>query len=180
MSSPSRGPYANPSANPSANPTPPEDDGNPILGGYQRWAARTPLVTRLSILSVVICYILSFFLPLELLLTNVPYFTVMHLQLFRLLVPSLVGDSIFNLIVLLLFYPGMASGMEMALGSLHFAYLLFFMSFLTNIIFDVVCFLLYFMGDNGALLYSCNGFWVVAFSLITVDCMRVSFLLLFC
>ncbi len=103
---------------------------------------------------------------------NIPYLTIQKFEIYRLICPSLVGDSFFNIIILMLFYPRMALQMETSLGSLHFAYLMFFLSLLINLAFDFVCYLLYFMGDPASLAYGCSSFWVITFALLTISCMQ--------
>lgn len=117
-------------------------------------------------------YLLSWLLPLEKHLVNIPYLTIQKFEIYRLICPSLVGDSFFNIIILMLFYPRMALQMETSLGSLHFAYLMFFLSLLINLTFDFVCYLLYFMGDPASLAYDCSGFWVITFALLTISSMQ--------
>lgn len=154
-------------------PAPDSNEPNPVLATYQRWADATPLVTRVSIILVISMYLFSWIINLETVLSNVPFLSIERFQIYRLLVPSLVGDSFFNVLILMLFYPSMSIQLETSLGSLHFAYLLSFLSLMTNIAFDFTCYLLYFMGDDFARYYDCNGFWVVAFALLTITCMQV-------
>lgn len=145
-----------------------------MLGAYERWAAATPMVTRGMMVSVVIAYIVSFFLDLELALGNIPYYTIMRFEVYRILLSFLVGNSFLSLIMIALFFPSMAGRMENSIGSSGLLTLMGSVMLLTNISFDLCCLLLSFMGTSQALFWSCNNFWLIVFGLITIECMQVA------
>ena len=73
------------------------------------------------------------------------------------------------LILVLLFFPAMGGRMESSIGSSSFLFMMGTISLLTNIIFNVICLLLGFVGTPEALFWSCSGFWVVLFGIITIE-----------
>ena len=58
------------------------------------------------------------------------------------------------------------------MGSSAFLVVTFILTIATNMAFIVVCMLLYLFGMAEALFFDCTGFWVVLFSLITIECMQ--------
>lgn len=66
---------------------------NPVLRAYQDWSAKTTFVTRTSMIGIVIVYITSWVFNADMALSNIPYFTVDHFELYRLILSPLVGNS---------------------------------------------------------------------------------------
>lgn len=79
--------------------------GNPIITYYNEWADRTPFVTRNSLIGIVIVYILSWFIEADRQLGNMPYFTVMNFEFYRIITSPIVGNSIFSILMIFLFFP---------------------------------------------------------------------------
>jgi len=159
-----------------SEPTPvtamPSSNSNPVLEYYQRFCDKTPFVTRTLTVFIVVEYILSFFFPFEDYLGNVTLFTILGFELYRLVLSPFVGNSILTLIILIISYPSIGSQMEWSMGSSSYLYLMCIMSIATNLLFNAVCLLLFLVMPNSASLqYSCQGFWIILFSLITIDCM---------
>ena len=147
--------------------------GNPYVDYYNRWSDSTPYVTRTSIIGIVVVYILSWFFTLDRILANIPYYTIFYFEVYRLILSPLVGNSILNVIIIMLFYPTMAARMENSVGSTNFIVLLGMISILTNILFVAVCVLLDVTGYPGAILWPCMGFWDIIFGLITIECLAL-------
>jgi hypothetical protein len=101
---------------PSSSPPP-----NPILTYYNEWVDRTPYVTRTSLIALCIVYLLSWFLDLDTQLGNVSYFTVMRYEVYRILTSPIVGNSIFSLILIFLFYPQVSLTITRLSSSLRLA-----------------------------------------------------------
>lgn len=148
--------------------------GNPVLASYERWSASTPFVTRCTMVGIVIAYIFSFFFDAEIALGNIPYYSIMHFEVYRIFLSFLVGNSILSLVMIALFFPSMAGRMENSLGSAGLLVLMGSVCFLTNILFDFICVVVSFMGSAEAVFWSCDNFWVVVFGLITIECMQVN------
>lgn len=146
---------------------------NPVQEYYNKWADKTPYFTRTIVIVVVIEYILSFFLPFEDYLGNVPRYTLLHFELYRLILSPMVGNSIITMVLLLMSFPSMGSRLELSMGSASYLALLGTVSITTNVLFALICLLLYMVGMTGAMTWGCQGFWTILFSLITIECMQV-------
>lgn len=146
---------------------------NPLKQMYEEWSAKTPCVTRNSLIGIVILYILSFFFDADVTLGNIPYFSLMHLEIYRIILAPAVGNSLITIILMVLFYPVMGSRLESSLGSAGYLFHLFIITLATNLLFDGVCFVIYAMGSAEALFWSCSGFWTVLFAMIVMECMQV-------
>merc|ERR1711991_571757 len=66
----------------------------------------------------------------------------------------------------------MGTRMEYGLGSAGYLYLLAMLSFVINIAFNMLCFLLYMIGIKNVLLLNCSGFFNVIFALLTIECQK--------
>ena len=150
---------------------PPEQ--NPMRQMYEDWSTKTPLITRNSMIVIFAVYVLSFFFSLDQALGNIPYFSIFHFEVYRIIFSPLVGNSLMTLILICLFFHTMGTRMETSLGSASYLILLCSFSLATNVLFDVVCLLLYIMGTPTAVFWSCSGFWTILFSLIVIECMQV-------
>jgi hypothetical protein len=146
---------------------------NPVVSAYDNWAANTPFIARSFMIALVSTYILSFIIDLEGFLGNIPYYTVMRVELYRLIVPFLVGNSFLGVIITALFFPSMAARLEQAMGSLGLLSLIFTISLTTNILFIAICLLFALMGTPHALYWNCQDFWTILFGLITIECLQV-------
>ena len=52
---------------------PPASNDNPILSYYREWSDKTPYVTRVTMIVLVVSYLVSFFVPSDTVLGNTPY-----------------------------------------------------------------------------------------------------------
>jgi len=147
-------------------------NSNPVLDFYQKFCDKTPFVTRTVTVFIVVEYILSFVIGFEEYFGNVTRLTILGFELYRLLLSPFVGNSILTLIILLMSYPSIGSQMEWSMGSSSYLYLMFTMSIVTNLLFNALCLLLIpVLLNSASLQYSCQGFWIILFSLITIECM---------
>ena len=145
---------------------------NPFLSYYREFEERTPFVTRISMMVMIICYLLSFFFDAAMLLGNTPYFTIYSFEIYRLVLSPFVGNSIITLVLIAMFFPTMGTKFETSMGSAAFLFLMGTLTLITNIVFVMSCFLLNLLGMVEAIFYNCSGFWVVLFGLITLECMQ--------
>lgn len=156
-----------------SNQTPPSND-NPLLSYYREWSEKTPYITRSVMITLIISYIISFFITTGDLLGNKAYFSILSFEPYRLVLSPLAGNSILNIVLVALFFPGMGGKMESSLGSSAFLSLLGTLTLLTNVTFVLVCLLLFFIANIAeSVFYDCSGFWVVLFGLITIECLQV-------
>ena len=121
---------------------------------------------------VVVLYLFSWIYDLDKALGNVTYFCVMQFELYRIFLSPIVGNSLLNTIIMGMFYPTMGSKMEWSMGSSLYLWLIGFITVVTNVAFNVCCLFLFMFGMPEAFFYSCSGFWVVLFGLITIECMQ--------
>jgi uncharacterized membrane protein YgcG len=152
---------------------PQPQNSNPALQFYQKWSEKTPFVTRTFVIATVVEYIISFVLPLENYLGNVPKYTILHYEIYRVLLSPMVGNSLLMLVFFLMSFPTMGSRMELGMGSGTYASVLATISLGTNIAFVLVCYLLYLMGTTSAMYMGCMGSWTMLFALITIECLQV-------
>ena len=161
---------SNSSGNNSGNPP---AQSNPILQSYQAWSERTPFVTRVTTITLVVLYIFSFFIRFDLFLADIPYFTLFHFEIYRLILSPFIGNSILFLVLLLFTFPAIGLKMESTMGSGYFLWLIMTINLLINGIFNIICVTLYAFGMKEALFWNCFTFWTILFALITIDCMQV-------
>lgn len=153
---------------------PPASNDNPVLTYYREWSEKTPYVTRVTMIVLVVSYLVSFFVPSDSVLGNTTYFSILNFEVYRLILSPLVGNSIFNIVLIALFFPGMGGRMESSLGSSAFLVLMGTLTLMTNVIFVVLCIFLYYVANVAeAVFYTCSGFWLVLFGLITIECLQV-------
>jgi membrane associated rhomboid family serine protease len=149
----------------------PQQGGNPFLQSYQAWSERTPYVARVSTVFLIIIYLVTWFVKLDTYLADVPYYTVYHFQLWRIITSPLVGNSILTIILILLTYPSLGVKMESSMGSSAFLWLIVLLGLTVNTCFNVICVSFYYLGTSDGLLWTCMDFWTVLFALITMDCL---------
>jgi hypothetical protein len=146
---------------------------NPVIKFYENWSRTTPAVARLSMITIVITYLISWFIDLERYLSNQPFFTIFHFEVYRLVFSPFVGNSFFTVILSALFYPVMAGRLEQSIGSAGMIFLLLTLVLVTNLTFVLICFLFYVMGSQVAIFWSAAGFFSLIFSLMVIECMKV-------
>jgi hypothetical protein len=144
-----------------------------VLQYYQQWSDKTPFVSRSFTIGILVAYFISFFFEADTYLGNIPFYTVGSLEIYRMFLSPFVGNSILNVILILITFPTMASKLEWSIGSSAFLFLIGFISLTTNIIFDFICYFVYFCGNPTLLFLNSSGFWSVLFGLITIECMQV-------
>ena len=128
-----------------------------MLRYYETWSATTPAVARLSIIGLVGVYLFSWLMDLSMYFANVPYYTIYSLELYRVVLSPLVGNSIMTVLIIFLFYPTMATRLENSMGSGAFLALLTTFSMTTNLVFLFLCFLMSILSsDNLPLFWSCQ------------------------
>eukprot|EP01038_Epipyxis_sp_PR26KG_P004116 gene4116-5867_t len=145
---------------------------NPVLQFYQQWSEKTPYITRTSTISILFVYLLSFFFSADSSLGNIPYFTVQHFEVYRIILSPLVGNSFFTILMILLMYPTMGSKMEWVMGSSAYLFLIMNITLITNIAFIILCYILIFVGMPEQVFRSCAGFWTIIFALLQIECLQ--------
>ena len=154
-----------------SNQPPSSLSSNPYLDYYNQWCDKTPIVTRTSMISIVVLYLFSWIWDLTTVLSNIPYYTLFSFEIYRIILSPIVSNSLLSTILIGLFYPQLGSKLEYSLGSIGYLFLIGKIILLTNVIFVVICFTLYVFGMVEALFWNCAGFWTLIFGIITIDCM---------
>lgn len=153
---------------------PQSNNDNPILSYYREWSDKTPYVTRTTMILLLVTYLVSFLADLNDYFGNVTYYSILNYEVYRLFLSPLVGNSIFNVVLMALFFPAMGARMESSIGSSAFLILMGTLAITTNVVFVLICLFLYYVGNLAeAMFYSCSGFWLVLFGLITMECLQV-------
>lgn len=122
---------------------------------------------------IIAVYVLSFFFSLDVALGNTPYFSIFHFEVYRIVLSPLVGNSLITILLICFFYPMMGTRMETSIGSASYLMLLCTLSFVTNVLFDATCLMLYFVGTPVAVFWNCSGFWTILFALIVMECLQM-------
>ena len=152
---------------------PEQPQENQLLAAYKGWAEKTAYTTRTIVLTICILTLLSIFgLDFTLYFANIPAFSIMHFEIYRIVLSPLVSNSFITLILMFFFFPTMGTQLEQQLGSAAFGGLVLSLTLITNIAFAALCLFLSIFGMPEAMLWECAGFWTVIFSLITIDCMK--------
>jgi hypothetical protein len=146
-------------------------ESNPLLHAYKEWVLKTPFITRNSLMVMVFVYALSWIIDLQIFLANVPAFVVFYFQIYRLILSPFVGNSILSVILIFLFYPQMGARIELMIGSTAFLSLFVIFTVLTNVVYVLLAFSLWFLGMQFVIYYPSAGFWSIVFGLITIECM---------
>jgi membrane associated rhomboid family serine protease len=153
----------------STNPPPP----NPILSAYENFVRDTPLITRYVLTSQFITWFLSFFFDPSYASANIPHFTILKLELYRIVISPLVCPSLFSLIFAYLSFIDNGRQLEFSMGSTHFAWLLMTMGLVTNLSFLALSFALYAVSGNTLWLFGSSlGIWTILFGIIEIECVK--------
>ncbi len=144
---------------------------NPLIERYETFVSTTPLVTRVTLTSLVVCYLLSWALPLESSLCNTPLFTAMHLEVYRLLLSPLVSRSLLSLAFGVSTLGGLLKSHEATHGSTHTLLHILQLTLLTNVAFlTLSVFLYYATSEPTFLLIQMSGPWQLIIPLLTESC----------
>jgi hypothetical protein len=58
---------------------------NPLRQMYEEWSGRTPFVSRNTMIAIIVIYILSFFFSADMALGNMPFFSILHFEIYRII-----------------------------------------------------------------------------------------------
>ena len=145
---------------------------NPMLQYYQQWSEKNSFFTRNITITLVVSYILSFFIASDKYFGNIPFFSIFHFEVYRILMSPFVGDSIMSLIIVIMMYPAIGSRIESSLGSSAYLTLIGTITLLVNLGFIAIVLFMYIVGTPTALFMGCSGFWNVLFALFTIECLQ--------
>jgi len=153
----------------SSNQPPPQP--NPVLSAYESFVETTPLVTRYVLSTLSLSWIFSWIIDFSFAFANIPLFSIMHLELYRIVLSPLICTSLLTLVFTFMSFVENGKRLEYSMGSTAFLMFLMTIGTLTNLIFLAVCFLFYFLTNNMAWLVTPSvGIWIVVLGMIAVEC----------
>ena len=118
--------------------------GNPptsksILSHISDYWKKIPLFIKFINIITIAIYIPSlFFKQIPYYLANIPYFTLLKFQIWRIFTGTLLTTSIINIIMSLLFWVDKASKLENSLGTVQYSLIFFMNSFIIRIIYSII------------------------------------------
>lgn len=146
---------------------------NPVLTAYESFVRDTPLVTRYTLTTLFLSYVLSFFFDPTFALANIPRFTIFNFEIYRVVFSPLVCTNILSLLFAYISFLDNGKRLEHSMGSTAFAWLMLSLAFYTNISFLLICFLLYgLVGEEGFLHMNSYGIWIILLALIAIECCK--------
>lgn len=136
------------------------------------WWAQFPWATRHTLLALVLFYVASWFSSgLAMSVTMIPFYTILKLELHRLLLAPLFCNSIVSLVFVAVTFASMGARLESSLGTAQLVVLMTTIATLTQLMFILLAFLLASFGQFEALFFRCEGFWVVLMGLVVFECL---------
>uniref|UniRef100_A0A7S4NJ43 Derlin n=1 Tax=Odontella aurita TaxID=265563 RepID=A0A7S4NJ43_9STRA len=149
----------------------PPPDNNPVLSAYESFVRDTPLVTRYTLTTLTLSYMLSFFLNPSMALSNAVLWSIQRLELYRIVLSPLVCESGLTLIFAYMSFVDQGRRLEHSMGSAAFVALLLTLGGMANVAFLILMVVLYGLtGSQVFLIYPCYGIWVVLLGIIAVEC----------
>jgi membrane associated rhomboid family serine protease len=146
---------------------------NPALQAYEQFSQSTPFVTRTILIVQAVSYIVSWFFDPHYALGNIPHFSILRFEIYRILLSPLVNSSLFALILAFWSFQDHGKRLEQSLGSTSFAWLCLMMGTLTNLLFIAVSFTLYVLfGKTSFLFQDSSGIWIILFGTLSMECVR--------
>ena len=160
------------------------------LGIKKLWNIVPLFIKFMSISTLILCILNYFFNSISFYLSNIPYYTIFHIQLWRLLSSVLMTTNIINVILGLIFWTREGSSIETRLGTLKYIIIFIRNTILIEIIYSLIIYLISLIIRNkNFTLYKINskgytrncGFWPVIMCELTLLCIcnpktRVKFL----
>jgi membrane associated rhomboid family serine protease len=150
---------------------PPSD--NPILHTYETFHRETPFVTRTIITTQAFSWALSFFVDLTFSLANIPIFTILHYEIYRILTSIFLCTNFLSLAFAYFSFIETGKRLENSIGSTEFSFLCLSIGVLTNILYCAVGALLDALFGTQYFFYLPSfGVWLVLFGLTAFECIK--------
>lgn len=140
----------------------------------------TPLFVQFIVISTLILYVLNLFLPfVAFILSDIPYYTVFYVQIWRLFTTVFMTTGIFSIIFAFVFWIREASSLERSMGTIKYMVVFFMNSVLIQVIYCIVMIFLALIFRSSRIMASKQflsgvrneGLWPVIMSEITLLCM---------
>ncbi|CAB9499350.1 expressed unknown protein [Seminavis robusta] len=145
---------------------------NPVLTAYENFVRDTPLVTRYVLTCLTATFVLDIFIDsFGWSLSNIPYFAIGRLELYRILVAPLVCNNLFSLVFAYFSFIDHGKRLECSMGSAQFAWLFASLGIGINTTHVILTYSLQFLtGDHTWIHIKASGIWTVLFPLIAIEC----------
>jgi membrane associated rhomboid family serine protease len=153
------------------NNEPPTD--NPLLNIYEKFHRETPFISRTIITTQAFSWALSFFVDLTFSLANIPVFTVLHFEVYRIFTSVFLCTNFLSLAFATFSLVDTGKRLENSIGSTEFAFLFLSIGFLTNILYSAIgAFLDGLLGMQHFFYLPSFGVWLVLFGLTSFECIK--------
>lgn len=140
---------------------------NPFLSAYESFKDKTPFLTRAILMVQVISYLFSWIYNYHMALATIPYFVCFQFEIYRIVLSPLVNTNLFTLLFAFLSFQPLGTRLEHSMGTVTFGWFCGGLALLANVGFLVFCLLIYALtGDNGYLMSSASGVWLILFGAI--------------
>ncbi|KAG7364345.1 rhomboid family protein [Nitzschia inconspicua] len=153
------------------NSGPPSD--NPILNTYETFQRETPFVTRTIITTQAFSWVLSFFVDLTFSLANIPFFTVVYFEVYRIFTSIFLCTKFVSLAFAYFSFVETGKRLENSIGSTEFAFMFLSIGGLTNALYCALGAILdAVLGTQHFFLLPSFGVWLVLFGLTEFECIK--------
>ena len=160
------------------------------VGLKKLWNIVPLFIKFMSLSTLILCILNIFFSSISFYFSNIPYYTIFHIQLWRLISSVLMTTNIVNVILGLIFWTREGSSIETRLGTIKYIIIFLRNTILIEILYSLIIYIisliikkkdftLYKINNKG---YARNcGFWPVIMCEVTLLCIcnpntRVKFL----
>ena len=131
------------------------------------------MITRYILICQAITWILSFFIDFSFAIANNTHYTIFRFELYRIVLSPFVCTSLMSLVFAYISFVDNGRRLEFSMGSTAFAALLLTIAVVTNLLFLVVCGILYALSGNRGYLFSPSiGIWIILFAVIAIECAK--------
>jgi membrane associated rhomboid family serine protease len=146
---------------------------NPLLTAYESFQQNTPLVTRFILSVQTLSYLGSWIVDPQIALSCTPFFTIIHFEIYRIILSPLVNTSLISLILAFWSFQQHGTRLEYSMGSIAFAWLCLMLGCITNLIFILVSFVMYAITGSKTFLFAHSfGVWIILFGILGIECVR--------
>ncbi len=112
-----------------------------------------PLFIKIVVFSTIILYILNLFIPyIAFYLSDIPYFTIFYVQIWRLITTSFITTNILSIIFSLIFWFKDAVKVEKEIGTIKYMLIFFMNSFFIQVLYCLLMLLISLIIQNSILL----------------------------
>mmetsp|Transcript_4851 Transcript_4851/g.9248 ORF Transcript_4851/g.9248 Transcript_4851/m.9248 type:complete len:358 (-) Transcript_4851:42-1115(-) len=138
---------------------------------YESFYNTTPLTTRIVLISTTITYLASFLYDPSFILANIPAFTLLKIQLYRIFTSFFICTELLSLVFAFLSFLDYGKRIESGIGSTNFAAVLLSISGITNMIHNLLCLIGYFLTSRSEFLFIPSvGIWNLILAVISMEC----------